>query len=108
MQEPKHFQGFVVFVSINKGTKSERLAPVFVNEGGATFKIYSKDDTSFESLSFRPYHKKYCKISGHLDVDRLQIEVTDIEVSEDPLEAILQQAGELKTDDNQTQEQNDE
>lgn len=108
MQETKHFEGFVLFVPVNKGTKSERLAPVFIAEGGASFRLYSKDDPSFEAVSFRPYHKKYCKLSGYLDVDRMQIEVTDIEVSADPLEVILQQTGKDKTEDNQTQKQNNE
>ncbi len=108
MQEPKQFEGFVLFVLMNEGTKSERLAPLLIRGGGSTILLHLEGDHSFEGVKLRPYHKKYCKLSGYLNTDRMSMKVTEIEIADDPLETILQHARKDFKEDNQTQQQNDE
>lgn len=92
MNKSVQFEGHVLFVLINKGTRSQRLAPLLIPDGGNPVRLIMEGDRTFESVKLRPYHKKYCRLTGHYNPERSVIKVTGIDIEADPLETVLQRA----------------
>ena len=105
MNEPVHYEGYVLFVLINKGTRSQRLAPLLIPDGGSSIRLIMEGDRTFETVKLRPYHKKYCKLTGHYNPEKSVIKVTGIEIASDPLEAILSRANQEQSGEIQPKEE---
>lgn len=92
------FEGFVVFVPLNVGSKSEHFGPVLVN-GKNVIELFKKSDNPFVADSFIPFHKLYCKITGVINNDKDRIEVESIEQASDPIVELWEEVKRQKGDD---------
>ncbi len=84
----EQFEGYVIFVLINVGTKSERYAPLLLSPGGSTMRLHLEGDYSLQSKSLLPYHKTWCKMSGQFDQETKTLNIVAIEEAADPFESI--------------------
>ena len=87
MDELHFYEGYIVFVLVNKGTKSERYAPLLIQEEGESQFLFRKDENPFSSNWFTPYHLAFCRVSGYPANDRNQIVVAEVEEIDDPIKA---------------------
>src|SRR6056297_79216 len=85
MSDTKTYEGYVLFVLFNKGSKSEHFAPVLLTEQGVTYPLIKQDDNPFMHESLKPFHAKYCQIAGELNNENNQILVSNITEKPDPL-----------------------
>lgn len=88
MSKQNQFKGYVLFILINKGSKSEHYAPVLVDEDGIATKLFKEGDNPFTYESLKPFHQKYCLVTGSLDSKKNSISVESIESIEDPISKI--------------------
>jgi hypothetical protein len=96
----EQFEGYVIFVLINKGTKSERYAPLLLPPGGSTVLLQFEDDFTLQSKKLLPYHKCWCRLDGFFLKDNKTFTVQTIHKSSDPVEPLLSalHEGGLKSD----------
>jgi len=85
MADEEQFEGFILFVIFNKGSKSEHHAPVLVVENGQTIRLFKEGDNPFMYESIRQFHLSYCRVKGILDKEKNLIAVSDIEQLADPI-----------------------
>jgi hypothetical protein len=97
------FRGYVLFVLSNKGSKSEHYAPILVEDDGVANKLFKEGDNPFIYENLKPYHQKYCLVTGSLDSKKGVITVESIECIEDPIFKVLN----AKDDENISQVKSD-
>lgn len=85
MSDSKTYEGYVLFVLFNKGSKSEHFAPVLLTEQGVTYQLIKEGDNPFMHETFKPFHAKYCKVEGEINNKANQITISNISEKPDPL-----------------------
>ncbi len=84
MDKTAIFEGYLIFTLINKGSKSERFAPLLLSEEGQTLVLYVDGDNPIACESLQPFHKTYCSISGEPNPDSKLLKVKSIKTLPDP------------------------
>ncbi len=85
MNEKKsNYEGYLLFLLLYKGSKSERYAPVLICENKKTYLLYKEGDNPLMYNELRPYHFSYCRVEA-VDEGKDILRVLHIEKTDDPL-----------------------
>jgi ABC-type sulfate/molybdate transport systems ATPase subunit len=95
MSEKKTLKGYVVFVTHDQGSKNEHFAPILLVEQAKTIRLQKEGDNQFMSESIKPFHLKYCVVTGNLNTENNVLSVSKIEEHSD---IFLDAIGENKED----------
>lgn len=80
----KTYDGYVLFVLMNKDSKNEHFAPVLISEQGVQHQLHKETDNPFMQEGLRPFHLQFCEISGKLDEKNNILLVSEINKKTDP------------------------
>lgn len=85
MSDHIQIEGYIIFVNFNKGSKSEHFAPVLVGSQGDIIPLENRKDNPFMHESFKPYHLKYCEVSGKYSDNAQTLIIDKITELSDPV-----------------------
>ncbi|MGD9976593.1 MAG: hypothetical protein AB7S54_01495 [Bacteroidales bacterium] len=91
MDKQDQFEGYVTFVLINEGSKSEHYVPMLLKKSGEVVELFKEGDNPYQNESFRPFHLSYCQLSGNYNASRNYISVSGIRKIDDPVSKLFEQ-----------------
>ena len=82
---PETLTGILCFLPWATGSKSASLQPMLVIDQDTALRIIVPDDNPFDNETCRPWHRRFCAITGLVDRARRTITAQRIEAADDPL-----------------------
>ncbi len=77
-------EGYVLFLEYATGSRSEGIRPYLIQRDLSVIYVCFNDDDEYLNQTFRPFHRKYCKVKGRFFNESQEMRVSFIEESPDP------------------------